>query len=165
MIDRRINDGFLAVNRLLAAKQPVRALGQPLTVGTVTYPAGSWYVPSSSDSTAILKKLADENGLPAAAVNVGPGTATLVQPVRVGLWDQYGGSMPSGWTRWMFEQFEFRSRWCIRSGSMRETSRNSSTCWCSWTAVYRGLPPVPPRPRLGGSARKQPTIFRPSSRA
>jgi len=23
------------------------------------------------------------------------------------LWDQYGGSMPSGWTRWLFEQFEF----------------------------------------------------------
>jgi hypothetical protein len=107
IIDRRINDGFLAVNRLLAAKQPVRALSQALTVGGVTYPAGSWYVASNPASTAILKKLADEKGLPAAAVNVGPGTAALVQPVRIGLWDQYGGSMPSGWTRWMFEQFEF----------------------------------------------------------
>ena len=28
-------------------------------------------------------------------------------PVRVGLWDQYGGSMPSGWVRWILEQFEF----------------------------------------------------------
>jgi hypothetical protein len=27
--------------------------------------------------------------------------------VRIGLWDQYGGSMPSGWTRWLFEQYEF----------------------------------------------------------
>jgi hypothetical protein len=27
--------------------------------------------------------------------------------VRIGLWDQYGGSMPSGWLRWIFEQFEF----------------------------------------------------------
>jgi len=27
--------------------------------------------------------------------------------VRIGLWDEYGGSMPSGWTRWIFEQFEF----------------------------------------------------------
>ena len=26
---------------------------------------------------------------------------------RVGLWDQYGGSMPSGHTRWLLEQFEF----------------------------------------------------------
>jgi hypothetical protein len=27
--------------------------------------------------------------------------------VRIGLWDMYGGSMPSGWTRWLLEQFEF----------------------------------------------------------
>jgi hypothetical protein len=27
--------------------------------------------------------------------------------MRVGLWDQYGGSMPSGHTRWLLEQFEF----------------------------------------------------------
>jgi hypothetical protein len=27
--------------------------------------------------------------------------------VRIGLWDQYGGSMTSGWLRWIFEQFEF----------------------------------------------------------
>jgi hypothetical protein len=30
-----------------------------------------------------------------------------LKPVRIGLWDQYGGSMPSGWTRWVFEQYEF----------------------------------------------------------
>jgi hypothetical protein len=28
-------------------------------------------------------------------------------PARIALWDRYGGSMPSGWTRWIFEQFEF----------------------------------------------------------
>ena len=27
--------------------------------------------------------------------------------MRIGLWDVYGGSMPSGWTRWLLEQFEF----------------------------------------------------------
>jgi hypothetical protein len=27
--------------------------------------------------------------------------------MRVALWDQYGGSMPSGHTRWLLEQFEF----------------------------------------------------------
>jgi hypothetical protein len=30
-----------------------------------------------------------------------------LKPIRVGLYDQYGGSMPSGWTRWLFEQYEF----------------------------------------------------------
>ena len=26
---------------------------------------------------------------------------------RIALWDVYGGSMPSGWTRWIFEQYHF----------------------------------------------------------
>jgi zinc carboxypeptidase len=107
VIDRRINDGFLAVNRLLAAKQSVMVLSQPLSANGVTYPRGSWYVASNGQSTAILKRLVDEKGLPVAAVASGAGSATPLRPIRVGLWDQYGGSMPSGWTRWMFEQFEF----------------------------------------------------------
>jgi hypothetical protein len=30
-----------------------------------------------------------------------------LRPARIGLYDQYGGLAPSGWTRWLFEQFEF----------------------------------------------------------
>ena len=29
-----------------------------------------------------------------------------LRPVRVGLWDRYGGSMPSGWVRWILEKYE-----------------------------------------------------------
>jgi hypothetical protein len=36
-----------------------------------------------------------------------PSTTVRVSASRIGLWDQYGGSMPSGWTRWILEQFEF----------------------------------------------------------
>jgi hypothetical protein len=107
VIDRRINDGFLAVNRLLAARVPVQVLSQPLTANGTTYPAGSWYLPAGGQASAVLGKLAEEKGLPAAAVSVAPGTTVALTPVRVGLWDQYGGSMPSGWTRWILEQFEF----------------------------------------------------------
>ncbi len=32
---------------------------------------------------------------------------TRLNAARIGLWDQYGGSMTSGWTRWILEQFEF----------------------------------------------------------
>jgi hypothetical protein len=28
-------------------------------------------------------------------------------PARIALWDRYGGSMPSGWTRWLLEQYGF----------------------------------------------------------
>jgi hypothetical protein len=35
------------------------------------------------------------------------GPAFQIKPIRIALWDRYGGSMPSGWTRWIFEQFDF----------------------------------------------------------
>jgi hypothetical protein len=36
-----------------------------------------------------------------------PATAARLRVARVGLWDQYGGSMDAGWARWILEQFEF----------------------------------------------------------
>ena len=36
------------------------------------------------------------------------GSAAPVRAARIALWDQYGGSMESGWTRWILEQFEFQ---------------------------------------------------------
>jgi hypothetical protein len=32
---------------------------------------------------------------------------TPLKPMRIGLWDRYGGSMSSGWVRWIFEQYHF----------------------------------------------------------
>ena len=37
-------------------------------------------------------------------------SADKVAPVRIGLWDRYGGSMPSGQMRWLMEQFELPFR-------------------------------------------------------
>ncbi|HUR54223.1 MAG TPA: peptidase, partial [Gemmataceae bacterium] len=55
-----------------------------------------------------LEKLAAELGVRFAGSPTAPGAeAVAVKPTRVGLWDRYGGSMPSGWTRWLLEQFEF----------------------------------------------------------
>jgi hypothetical protein len=50
-------------------------------------------------------------GVPAGAVegaSTEPSVKMLrLKPVRIGLWDQYGGSMASGWARWLLEKFEF----------------------------------------------------------
>ncbi|MBN9503040.1 MAG: hypothetical protein BGO01_10950 [Armatimonadetes bacterium 55-13] len=35
------------------------------------------------------------------------GDSIELQTPRIGLWDRYGGSMESGWTRWILEQFGF----------------------------------------------------------
>jgi hypothetical protein len=32
---------------------------------------------------------------------------TPIKPLKIGLWDKYGGSISSGWVRWIFEQYHF----------------------------------------------------------
>ena len=41
---------------------------------------------------------------------------------RIGLWDQYGGSMDAGWARWILEQFEFPFDARLRAGARRRQS-------------------------------------------
>ncbi len=36
-----------------------------------------------------------------------PHNAVRIRPARIALWDTYGGSMPSGWIRWIMEQYHF----------------------------------------------------------
>ncbi|HEV3411513.1 MAG TPA: M14 family metallopeptidase [Puia sp.] len=36
-----------------------------------------------------------------------PHNAITIKPARIALWDAYGGSMPSGWIRWIMEQYHF----------------------------------------------------------
>jgi hypothetical protein len=57
---------------------------------------------------SIISKLSNEHGVVFTSVTTKPSdTSNKVQPLRIALWDRYGGSMSSGWVRWIFEQYHF----------------------------------------------------------
>ncbi|MBR9989738.1 MAG: peptidase, partial [Gemmatimonadetes bacterium] len=108
LLSAEVNDAFLAVNRMLAAGHAVYRLKRPARIGSATYPAGTFYIRQAGSARADAERIARETGLTFTAAAARPsGEHTLLRPVRVALWDRYGGSMPSGWTRWIFERFEF----------------------------------------------------------
>jgi hypothetical protein len=107
IFSHQINDSFVAVNRLLKANEDLYWLKSPWTVAGKTYPIGAMYVAAKPTTLPILQKLAADKGLNFGAVDARPTDTLKLKPTRIGLWDQYGGSMPSGWTRWLFEQYEF----------------------------------------------------------
>jgi hypothetical protein len=95
------NDAFIAINRLLAAGEEV----EWLTTGAR---GGSFYIATRPSTRAVLDKLAADLGLSFEAVAARPeGNQITLRKLRIGLADQYGGSMSSGWTRFVLEQFEF----------------------------------------------------------
>ena len=104
----RMNDAFRVVNRLHKAGEEVRRLREASTIRGNTYPAGTFYIPRDGSTLNTLEKIAAEIGTPFQGTPVAPGPeAVRLKTPRVGLWDRFGGSMPSGWTRWLLEQFEF----------------------------------------------------------
>ena len=108
LVSHAVNDAFIAVNRALKAKVDVFVLRSPLTEAGHTYPAGTFYIAATPASTALLRDLAKMKGVSSTAVTARPAAdARHLHSMRVALYDVYGGSMPSGHTRWLLEQFEF----------------------------------------------------------
>lgn len=101
MLDSRVNDSFLAVNDLLKAKVTVYRTSS----ASNGLPAGSFFVPGSGKKA--LETAAKTYGVKPVAAKGQPAGAKEIKPSRIGLFDIYGGSMPSGWVRWMMEQFHF----------------------------------------------------------
>ncbi|SFT97737.1 Zinc carboxypeptidase [Algoriphagus locisalis] len=99
LLDVRNNNSFMAVNDLLKAK--VKVYRTAATVGGL--PTGSFYVSGGKKELEVAAKEYGVYPVPASM----PKGATQIQPARIGLYDYYGGSMPSGWVRWMMEQFHF----------------------------------------------------------
>lgn len=95
------------MNRLMKAGEEVFTLRTPLTIGGTTHPAGSWYVRSKATTRRRLDSLAMSLGVSLIGVAARPADATRVRGARIGIWDQYGGSMDAGWLRWILEQYEF----------------------------------------------------------
>ncbi|MGE5837100.1 MAG: peptidase, partial [Acidobacteriota bacterium] len=98
----KANDSFIAINRLLAAGEDVSWLWN----GPMGY--GTFYVVSKPTTRAILQKATTDLGVNFEGAATAPtGPSAKLRKLRIGLYDQYGGTMPSGWTRLIFENFEF----------------------------------------------------------
>jgi len=108
LLSHEVNDSFVAVNRLLKANEEVYWIKSPFSANGKQYGAGTMFIPAKASTLAVVQKAAADKGLSFDAVASKPaGDSMKLKAVRIGLWDQYGGSMPSGWTRWVFEQYEF----------------------------------------------------------
>lgn len=108
LVSHEVNNSFIVVNRLLKAKCAVYWLKQGDRAAGKEFGAGAIWIPASAAALEVLQKGAQELGVRATGMAQTPaGQALKLKPVRIGLYDQYGGLMPSGWDRWLFEQYEF----------------------------------------------------------
>jgi len=90
------NESFLAVNELLKGGAEVFRNAAD----------GSFYVPASAKAKSILDKAEHGFGMRVTAASK-PAKTVKITPSRIAIWDTYGGSMDSGWIRFIMEQYHF----------------------------------------------------------
>ncbi len=103
MLNSASNNSFIAVNDLL--KEGLKVFRVPLKTGNDN--PGTFYIPASSKARLLLAKYASDLNISIGGVKKTPSGLTPVSPLRIALWDVYGGSMSSGWVRWILEQYHF----------------------------------------------------------
>jgi len=119
VLNSAANNSFLAVNELLKAGAGVFRMKE----GTPGFAAGSFFIPASAKAKTVIDKCVTDFGIEAGTVSKKPAGLKPVNSLRIALWDTYGGSMPSGWIRFIFEQYHFNADIIypatIDSGSLR----------------------------------------------
>jgi len=106
VLNAQSNNSFIAVNDLLSAGVEVYRITTGST-GKTSIAEGSFFIPSSSKAKEVIEKTALANGLNVTGADHKPTGLKKIIPARIALWDQYGGSMASGWVRWLMEQYHF----------------------------------------------------------
>jgi len=102
-LDGRANKSFMAVNKLFNKGVAVKRVDK----AQAGLRPGDFLIPSAQ--AAVLEPIAKETGMDFRAVNT---TVTSgvhdIKRQRIGLYQRYGGgNMEEGWTRFIFEDFDF----------------------------------------------------------
>lgn len=96
-LDPRDSHTVIAVNRLLTSGHAVE-----------WSPLGHWFVPASDGARAVLRTAAEQLGVAAEpAVASTREARQALRQVRLGLFDTFGGHMPTGWDQWLLQEFGF----------------------------------------------------------
>lgn len=105
ILDHNVLDSYRAVNRLLKSGAKVSWATQSFTSEGKTYPAGAIIV-SGSGIEGKLQSLAKEFNLQIQA-GTAPHELLELSPLRLGLYKPWVANMDEGWTRFIFDNWEF----------------------------------------------------------
>lgn len=102
------NTSLIAVNRLMKAGAKVSWAKNSFTIEGRRYPIGTIIIDSQRISSDKIGSMAKELSLEFIAVESMPRVSALqLKPIHIGLYKPWVANMDEGYTRWLFEQYEF----------------------------------------------------------
>jgi len=107
VLDSRCDNSFIAVNILLKAGLDVFRIKSTTGI-TPLIGEGSFFISENPKAKTILEKASNDLSLNVVSVSKRPANLTgKLSPLRIAIWDTYGGSMSAGWLKWIMEQHNF----------------------------------------------------------
>ncbi|NDA63629.1 MAG: peptidase [Chitinophagia bacterium] len=106
LLDAAGNYSYLAVNKLLKSGIEVYRVQDTLLKAS----AGSFYIPLTTKNKSNVQQLLKETGVVPIICDSKPSQLNKISPARIAIWDQYGGTMPSGWMRYLMEKFDYTAK-------------------------------------------------------
>ncbi len=108
LISPKTNNSFVAVNRILEKGGEVHRSKESFAAGgNTSYPPGTFIIDSSSVSRSLMTELAEDLFLTIGRGNGRIGETYELTAPRIALYNSWTASADEGWTRWLFEQYEF----------------------------------------------------------
>jgi zinc carboxypeptidase len=108
LLGHEANDSLTAVNRLLKSGYDVYWSQASFTSGGKGFAPGTMMIPARGTKQAEVRTIAQSLSLPLAAADRPIQVAAYkLKPLRLALYNPWGGNMDEGWTRLMLERFEF----------------------------------------------------------
>lgn len=105
VLSPNVNNAFILVNDLLKAGAQVYRVPAGVK-GVDNAGPGAFYIPYSAAAKQTLSMDAPF-GVKVGSTNKTPKGMIKLSQARIALWDTYGGSIASGWVRWMMEQYHY----------------------------------------------------------
>ncbi len=108
LIETRGTGGAIVVNRVLAANLKASWLDAPMEINGFRYAAGSLVVPAEKNTLTILQGVVAPFALRIDGVRGKmPSAIHAASQARVAIYKPWSDDTDEGWTRWVFEQYEF----------------------------------------------------------
>jgi hypothetical protein len=107
VLDSRCDNSFIVVNDLIHSGIEVyRIRNQSDSKPEIGQ--GSFFIPGNNKAKLILEKASVDLSIRVISVSKRPSSLTgKILPIRIALWDMYGGSISAGWLKWILEQHHF----------------------------------------------------------
>ena len=107
LLSARNNNSYIAVNRVLKKGGEVYRVREGFSAGGGKYEAGTYVVLTKNVPGAMMETLAKDLSITAAKTEKVAAKSVKIRTPKIGLYKSWTANMDEGWTRWLFEQYEF----------------------------------------------------------